>query len=227
MEEQTTGHGWKTAADRAMARYAGGDDAAFGELYELAGPRLCAFLARRTRGDQARAEDLLQQTFLQIHMARARFVPGAAVMPWAFAIARRLLIDNQRVAHREVAVDPQVDEEVAPSSRRGPAPDAECESRELARLFERALELVPDPQRGAFALTKWDGLSVGEAARALGTTPTAVKLRVHRTLKVLRSVVASAAPPRCAGGTRVRQVCRPIPRCARACGLVDREALAH
>ncbi len=86
---------WKDAASAAMDRYACGEDAAFSSVYDLLAPRLSAFLLRRT-GDRARAEDLVQQTFLQMHCARRHFAPGTAVAPWAFAIARRLLIDGAR-----------------------------------------------------------------------------------------------------------------------------------
>jgi RNA polymerase sigma-70 factor (ECF subfamily) len=70
-----------------MDRYAQGDDSAFAELYDGLAPRLLGFLVRQTR-DQAKAEDIVQQTMLQIHRARGRFLPGAEVTPWAFAIAR-------------------------------------------------------------------------------------------------------------------------------------------
>src|SRR5438445_12760418 len=80
-------------ADAAMERYADGDDAAFGIVYDRIAPRLLAFLRRRLRND-ARAEDLLQQTLLNLVAGRASFLPGARVMPWACVIARRLLIDD-------------------------------------------------------------------------------------------------------------------------------------
>ena len=75
------------SADSAMDRYASsGDAAAFSELYDLLAPRLCGYLLRQTR-DRVLTEDLLQQTMLQIHHARGRFIRGARVVPWAFAIA--------------------------------------------------------------------------------------------------------------------------------------------
>jgi RNA polymerase sigma-70 factor (ECF subfamily) len=82
-------------ASGAMDRYACGDDAAFGDLYEALAPCLLGFLVRLT-GDTSAAEDLLQQTFLQMHDARGRFARGADVTPWAMAIARRLFIDSTR-----------------------------------------------------------------------------------------------------------------------------------
>lgn len=83
-----------------MERYACGDDAAFEKLYDAVAPRLFGYLLRQTR-DRVRAEDLLQQTLLQMHRARGTFLSGAEVMPWAFAIARRLLIDHLRRDRRD------------------------------------------------------------------------------------------------------------------------------
>jgi hypothetical protein len=75
--------------DEAMERYAGGDDAAFGALYEAIAPRLLGDLKKVTGRDED-AHDLLAQTMLEIHRARASYIPGAAVLPWAGAIAQRL-----------------------------------------------------------------------------------------------------------------------------------------
>src|SRR5579871_3992691 len=86
------------AANRAMDAYAQGDDAAFGSLYDALAPRLLGFLMRQTR-DRQRAEDLLQDTLLNIHRARGQFMVGADVVAWAFAISRRLCID--RLRHRK------------------------------------------------------------------------------------------------------------------------------
>lgn len=83
--------------DEAMSRYARGDATAFDAVYDALAPQLARYLRPRVR-DEARLEDIIQQTFLQMHHARGNFVIGAAVMPWAFAIARRLMIDAGRRA---------------------------------------------------------------------------------------------------------------------------------
>ncbi len=175
---------WKEKASGAMDRYARGDAAAFAELYDLLAPRLSAFLLRRTR-DSARAEDLLQQTFLQMHCARQHFTCGSDVVPWAFAIARRLLIDVYRKSGREVLDDDggSTCESAAP----GPGPDRLAAQRRLAARVEQELARVPEAHRAAFDLVKREGLSMAEAAEVLGTTVTAVKLRAHRTYEALRA----------------------------------------
>jgi RNA polymerase sigma-70 factor (ECF subfamily) len=174
-----------------MDRYARGEDDAFEALYDGLAPRLVAFLLRQTR-DRARAEDVVQQTMLQIHRARGRFVPGARVIPWAFAIARRLLIDSHRRGGRE-AVAPSDD---AAAEDLLEALDARADdvaiAKELAAKIDRALRELPENQRVAFELIKQEGLSVAEAAEALGTTVAAVKLRAHRAYEALREALAEA-----------------------------------
>jgi RNA polymerase sigma-70 factor, ECF subfamily len=180
---------WKRAASAAMDRYACGDDGAFSELYDLLAPRLSVFLSRRTRDEQL-AHDLVQQTFLQMHCARRHFARGADVVPWSFAIARRLLIDWLRKSGRERElreIDEGVEEResVAPGSE----PDEIVGRRRLARRIEEELARVPAIHRVAFDLVKRDGLSLVEAAEVLGTTVTAVKLRLHRTYEALRAAL--------------------------------------
>lgn len=174
-----------SAADAAMDRYASGDASAFAELYDLLAGRLYAFLLRRTR-DASRAEDLVQQTFLQMHCAREMYTTGGQVLPWAFCIARRLSVDAHRKAGREVH-DAGEDDREAPES----CPESALREKQAAVLFQKALEALPEPQRLAFELTKYDGLTHAEVADVLGTTVMAVKLRVHRTYEVLREASQS------------------------------------
>jgi RNA polymerase sigma-70 factor (ECF subfamily) len=174
--------------DAAMERYARGEDAAFEELYDRLAPRLLAYLLRQTR-DQARAEDAVQQTMLQIHRARGRFAPGAQAVPWAFAIARRLLIDMHRRTGREV-VAKDADESALELlvALDAPADDVAI-ANELAHRIAKVLAKLPENQRVAFELIKQEGLSVAEAADVLGTTVAAVKLRAHRAYEALRDAL--------------------------------------
>lgn len=184
--------GWKGAANAAMERYADGEDGAFEELYELIASPLFAFLVRQTR-DKERARDLLHETFVRIHLARSHFTRHGEVMPWAFAIARRLMIDCIRKEKREVlrADDGPAEEDTAQSMEAIDfAPDAHLSAKQLAAGFTRELSRLPEPQRLAFELVRLDGLSTAEAAQVLGVTVAAVKLRVHRTYEALRHFMA-------------------------------------
>jgi len=175
-------------ANRAMDRYAQGDDRAFSELYDSLAPRLFGYLLRQTKNN-ARAEDLVQQTFLQMHCARGRFIPGANVVPWAFAIARRLLIDNVRRSGREVSLELREEAGAPPPVSTAMAQDEVVHSKQLALSIERELSRLPDAHREAFELIKTEGLTLAEAAQVLGTTVAAVKLRAHRTYQALREAL--------------------------------------
>jgi RNA polymerase sigma-70 factor (ECF subfamily) len=174
------------AADAAMARYADGDAAAFAELYDIAAPRLQRYLLRRTH-DGPRTDDLVQQTFLHLHRSRGRYIPGAPVMPWMYAIAHRLMIDAWRREGRQLPPDAGRPVPMA-------APEGAVRAQGLAEQVGVALGDLPHAQRTAWELTRADGLSLSEAAEPLGTTVTAVKLRVHRANLAIRAALGGDWP---------------------------------
>jgi RNA polymerase sigma-70 factor (ECF subfamily) len=187
----------RSEADAAMERYAQGDDGAFALVYDTIAPRLYGYLVRQTR-DPARAEDLLQQTLLHIHRARDRFILGAEVTPWAFAIARRLFVDSVRRGRREVVADGS-----DPDAREScePAADLVMQAHQMAEHVDRVLAHLPHSQRAAFQLVKHEGLSLAEAAEVLGTTVAAVKLRAHRAYEAIRVALGDPANGPEGGGT--------------------------
>ena len=180
------------SADRAMERYSNGDSAAFAEVYDAIAPRLLRFLRRATR-DGSAAEDLVQETLLQMHRARGSFIAGAPVMPWAFAIAKRLVIDGARRRRLELrlfAQRPAGDDRLAcePAAATAGADEVLDACRVLRRVQQR-LDALPQGQRLAYHLVKQEGLSLKKAAEVLGTSVTAVKLRTHRVYAALRGVL--------------------------------------
>lgn len=177
------------AANRAMDRYAAGDAAAFADLYDALAPRLYGFLIRQLR-DRTLAEDTLQQVMMQIHCARASYLSGAQVVPWAFAIARNLAIDTHRRGRREVPLD--VDDPSNDRPSLDPMPDDVLRAKQAAKTLENVLARIPEPQRLAFELLKYDGLSLAEAAEVLGVSVGAVKVRAHRTYVALRAALDEA-----------------------------------
>jgi RNA polymerase sigma-70 factor, ECF subfamily len=173
-----------TRASAAMDRYAGGDSLSFAELHALLAPRLYGYLLRSTH-DHQRAEDLLQQSLLSLHAARDRFLLGADVVPWAFAIARRTLISSYRYKKREALVLDLLRDQSTNTVSADP-----LEHNLLAKRVQQELQKLPEKQRVAFVLTKIEGLSVQEVADRLNTTPVSVKLRVHRAAVSLRQALA-------------------------------------
>ena len=173
----------QSEADAAMDCYAReGDPKAFSRLIDLLQPRLLGYVRRQLHGDPA-AEDLVQVCFLKIHQYRGRFSPGAAVLPYAFAIARRLLIDKIRSDRRQRGRESAL---VTQQPLYGVGPEeALAQRRALARL-ESALREIPPHHREAFELTTLDGLSLEDAAAITDTTITTLKMRKHYARAALR-----------------------------------------
>lgn len=181
-------------ADTAMERYARGDAAAFADVYDAIAPRLLLFLRKATR-DASAAEDLMQQTLLHMHRARGSFIPGAPVMPWACAIARRLVTDSarrRRVEQRLFSEIPADDDRMMSATA---AADDLLHALRLAGRIQQRIDALPELQRNAYQLLRHEGLSLKRAAEVLGTTVSAVKLRAHRASVALRAVLREAEKP--------------------------------
>ena len=177
------------AADRAMARYANGDAPSFHEVFSVVGPRLLRF-GRRLSGSDEAARELVQETLLRMHQARAAFRPGSRVLPWAYAIARNVFLDSARSQRRSRAVFGEREREDAAE----PIARAEAESavlaREAASAVDRALATMTPARREAFVLLRYEGLSVAEAAEILGTSEGAVKLRAFQAYELIREALS-------------------------------------
>jgi RNA polymerase sigma-70 factor (ECF subfamily) len=177
-------------ADAAMDRYASGDESAFADLYDALGPRLTAFLSRRLR-DPGLVADVFQDTMLRIHCARGRFVRGSWVTPWAFAIARRLVLDRARRKQIEYLSHDGQSNLAHPSDT--PGPDELVGSHQRGQIVVLEVTRLPKTQREAFELVYYAGMTYAEAAETLGVTVASVKLRVHRANQTIRN--AYAVPP--------------------------------
>jgi RNA polymerase sigma-70 factor (ECF subfamily) len=122
-------------------------------------------------------------------------------MPWAFAIAKRLVIDEQRRARRSVlSTARDIDDGAAEPVH------SELEelvgAKQIAGRLQEELGRLPGSQRAAFELMRLEGFSHSEAAQALGITVSALKLRAHRAYTALRSIVDDLAGPESGPVTR-------------------------
>jgi RNA polymerase sigma-70 factor, ECF subfamily len=184
-----------------MQRYCDGDAGAFRELYGLVAPRLLGYLLKMAR-ERALADDLLQQTFLKVHRARAAYVRGADPLPWIYSIAHRTFIDDARKHKRAVVrVGEAGDLPEVAAGLTGESVDRRDEDRGDPELVSAALDALaglPAQQREAVVLTKLDGKSVAEAAEIAGTTVGAMKVRAHRGYEALRKLLDKAVPGKAA-----------------------------
>src|SRR5260370_21380745 len=157
--------------ERLMTRYQQADSAAAAALVELMSTKLCRLLSRQM-GSRTEAEDMLQEVWLRIHRMRHTYRPGEPLLPWVYAIARRVRVDNyrkrQRIAWRERSVD-ALPELSAPKEAASHLPP-----------FEELMAELPESQREVLTMLKGSGWSVEEGARAPSTTARPVKQRANR-----------------------------------------------
>lgn len=165
-----------------MRAVQGGDLDALGELFERHHRPVFQFLSRTT-GDPASAEDLVQEVFVRILKYRHTFDPGARFETWLFRIARNARADHFRKRQPSAPVDDAL--EVAAVA---PGPAAQLEQAIDVRQLERALSQLPDEPRELLVLARYHGMPYDRIAELLGIEVGAVKVRVHRAMKQLRTV---------------------------------------
>lgn len=162
---------------RALAE---GDRAAFAQIVERWQTRLINFFYRST-GNRADAEDLAQETFIELHRAASRYQPQGSFSAFVFTLARRRLIDGYRKKARRPL------EFVDPGEFLMQSQTEEIDhSREIEEAFHRALAALPDNQRNAILLLQQQGLSYEEIAHSLDASVSAVKTWIHRARTHLR-----------------------------------------
>src|SRR5262249_39251838 len=154
---------------------------AFDRLYDALAPRLRSYLLKQCR-DRALADDLIQDTFLQLHRSRRTYEPGRPVTPWAFAIARHVFLMHCRRTGRRVRFEDSLAADVLS------APAVRDDDRALADRDEmrRALGALPADQRRAVTMHHVHGWSFAEISARLGIRVNAAKTRAFRGMRKLR-----------------------------------------
>jgi RNA polymerase sigma-70 factor (ECF subfamily) len=169
--------------DRWMERYQQADPEAPAALISSLSPGLLRFF-RSQVASREQADDLLQETWMRIHRVRHTYRPGEPVLPWIYAIARRVRIDGYRRTRRIIA------HEVAMETL--PEPPAE-EQRDMLPSFDTLVGALPDAQREVLTMLKVGGLSLQEVACATSSSVGAVKQKAHRAYERLRQLLQAGA----------------------------------
>jgi RNA polymerase sigma-70 factor (ECF subfamily) len=169
--------------DESMQRVASGDPEALAVLFDKHQTRVYRFL-RHLVGEEALAEDLLGETFLQIYRARGKFRAGTEFTPWLFTVARNLArgeLRKRQVRTRVLGWLGRVEAtEVDPWQ-----PEREAQ----AEAVRNALSALPEDQRIAVALKEYEGLSYREIGVVLGCTEEAARARTYRARQTLRTLL--------------------------------------
>ncbi len=168
-----------------MVAYQAGEMTAFEHLYARLGPKIRKYLISLTLS-VPRAEDLLQETFLQIHRSRRTYSPPRPVAPWAFGVARHVYLMDCRAwaRRRRLEVEPVEDLPDLPV----PAVGEGVADREWVR---KAVAVLPEDRREPLLLHHVWGFSFKEIAGLLGIREGAAKVRAHRARKQLQDFLES------------------------------------
>ncbi len=181
-----------------MLAWQGGDESAFDRLVEIYSPQVYALLTRFL-GQRSSREDLVQEAFLRVIRARGRYEPTARFTTWLFRIVYNLAVnETQRGGQRErLALDlagRTDDGESDPMNEIGDAeatpPSHALEREDMVRAVRAAIERLPETQRMALILAKYEERPYAEIAAIIGSTEKAVKSLVHRARETLRVTLA-------------------------------------
>jgi len=162
-----------------MIRYQGGSLEAFQVIYAQLASGVRRYLSHLAGGSEI-ADDLLQETFLQMHRSRAAYNPKYAVRPWVFGLARNVFLMNRRAARQRAKV--YESREDLPEYPVLPEADR-LGSRDEIR---RCIAVLPADQAEALLLHHEWGFSFEEIAGMAGITAAAARARASRGMADLR-----------------------------------------
>jgi RNA polymerase sigma-70 factor, ECF subfamily len=174
---------------RLMRLVARGDTSAFEKVIERH-QALVAGTAARMLGSNSDVEDIAQQVFIRVWKSARRYVPRAKFTTWLLKITRNLVFNELRRAKRRAQVSLQPEpgaEEIPLKDETNPAPDASLLEDELQRAIEEAIMQLPESQRMALVLRRYEQLSYEEIAEVLDLSVPAVKSVLFRARTELRS----------------------------------------
>jgi RNA polymerase sigma-70 factor (ECF subfamily) len=173
-----------------------GDSTAFARLDALYRPRLIRFVDRMVR-DRARAEDLVQETFLRVYRNGNRYDPARKFSTWIYTIAGNLARNDLRRRRRSPFVAwtghgdsrfpiDQTDSALDPR----PRPDDEEVSRSTMELIERMIARLAPIHRQVFVLRELEGRTYEEIALLVNCDLGTVKSRLNRARRAFARLIA-------------------------------------
>lgn len=173
-----------------MLRVKEGDEEAFEELVERHQYRVAGTVAKMLGGD-AEAEDVAQQVFVRVWQSRARYSPSAKFTTWLLTIARNLVFNEMRRRRRAHLVPFELDDGEHPVREhpdlRMPSASDQVLEAELQDAVGRAITSLPEAQRMAVILRRYEEMPYEEIARVLGLTVPAVKSLLFRARTDLKA----------------------------------------
>jgi len=179
-----------------------GDEQSFELLLRKYRTPLVNFLNRMVR-DSTAAEDLAQEVFLRVYRARKEYAPSAKFTTWMFRIATNLALNSVRDnRHRQmdISIDQPVDagdedQRTIDVPDRTPSIEQQLLTRGRSEIILRAVHALPEKQRAAVLLHKYQELDYDEIARILECSESALKSLLFRAYETLRVELAPLVKP--------------------------------
>jgi RNA polymerase sigma-70 factor, ECF subfamily len=176
-----------------------GDEQSFELLLQRYRRPLVNFLYRMVRAREE-AEDLAQEVFLRVYRARKDYVPSAKFTTWLFRIATNLALNSvrdNRYQRMEVSLDAPVtvdaedgDEKVLDIAEKNPNIEQHLVEEARKKMIRHAIDKLPEKQRAAVLLHKYQELDYGDIARILECSESALKSLLFRAYETLRVELA-------------------------------------
>jgi RNA polymerase sigma-70 factor (ECF subfamily) len=176
-----------------------GDEQSFALLLHRYRTPLVNFLYRMVR-NREQAEDLAQEVFIRVYRARADYVPSAKFTTWLFRIATNLALNSVRdTRHQrmEVSLDAPVtvdaqdgDERPLDVAEKNPNIEEHLVQEAQRDMIRHAIDKLPEKQRAAVLLHKYQDLDYGEISKILQCSESALKSLLFRAYESLRVELA-------------------------------------
>lgn len=170
--------------EQLMDQYLSGDVRAFARLHARHEP-LVRRLVTRNVFRTADVDDLVQQTFLQLHASRASYLRGERLKPWLCTMARNVCRDYGRRKRRRPETACEMDDLSAEAQSRLPG-----ELEQTWAPLAAALESLSAATRQIFHEHFMEDRALVDIARDLRTNPSTVRVRMHRGCRQLRAALA-------------------------------------
>jgi len=159
-------------------------DEEFTMLFQEFYPSLCRFLECLLGGRVELAQDLAQESFLQLHRTAWGTLPEGEARFWLYRVARNFAINEFRKSHTRYRLFDRVVEAMRPTTRN---PEEEFETRERKQLVLTMLNSLPEDQRVALLLREQEELSYRDISQVLNVSESKVKVDIFRARATLRA----------------------------------------
>ncbi|HNR37449.1 MAG TPA: sigma-70 family RNA polymerase sigma factor [Acidobacteriota bacterium] len=179
-----------------MERVRDGDTASFDLLMDRYRRPVINFVYRMVR-DAAAAEEIAQDVFVQIYLARKRYTASARFSTWLFKVATNTTLKHIR-KHRRVVRESELATETRErfldllTAGENDGAHESLERKELGLLVQQALVALPDKEKVALTLRKYEGCSYQEIADIMKCSVAAIKTHIHRGKLRLRETLLRA-----------------------------------